>query len=335
MTNTTYALGITAVLCLVSLTNQAQPVLTSSVLPSINHHSIFQNFDAENFNPGPSGANVTWDFSNIVETSKLNVYYKDPNTVIGSSGYPSSNYCITGDGEYKIFYSKSSNNLEHVGSIYTGGSNLHLSNPELVYNFPMGYEDAFLDTFNGYVDWLTIIYDRWGTSKAEADAYGTLILPNKTINNVLRIKTVVFSSDSFGGKWIANITDTLYEWHHPEIVDLLFSYSINTSFSSTVIQTTYNGAYIDSSLVGIDDFSPIRIIHISPNPNNGIFNLQFNESLEDLEVEVRSILGGVVAKYASKYTSSFDVEFEGPSGFYYVSVKSNGKLIGTKKIVKR
>ncbi len=141
--------------------------------------------------PGRSGENVLWDFSNLhAENKNYRLVY---------SGRPDS--IITGtEHRTMYYYSLSGDSL-----LLTGYENpttlMQYQQPELLLRFPVHYGDSTYGHFQGtgqYSNRLQI--QVMGTVRSIADAYGTLILPDKdTLRQVLRVKTI---------KWMAEDTRT-------------------------------------------------------------------------------------------------------------------------------
>ena len=69
--------------------------------------------------------------------------------------------------------------------------NLVYSDPVVKMKYPFSYGEQFIDHFIGvaYVNETSRI-DFFGDNSVSADAYGTLILPDRIIENALRVKSV-------------------------------------------------------------------------------------------------------------------------------------------------
>jgi|GEM_PF-6867800 len=166
-----------ATLCL------AQPTLIKCEKYQPNTVFTHHGCDA-NLNPGNSGPNVTWDYSNMQYTTfttlAINLAYSD-------TTYPDANI------HQLYFYLNTTDtlNLYHkVDSLYTydvAFKRQKYPTPDIFYNgrirtrHNITYLDTTIDSFarKGIGNGRTTII---------ADAYGTLILPTGTFNNVLRVK---------------------------------------------------------------------------------------------------------------------------------------------------
>ncbi|GHV56591.1 hypothetical protein FACS1894182_03450 [Bacteroidia bacterium] len=131
--------------------------------------------------PGRTGANVLWDFSQLeIQNAGYELTYSARgDSIIGTEHR--TNY----------IYGFSNNTLRLLGYENTTTQMQYLQ-PELQKAFPVVYNDSSLSYFQGkgwYGDRLQV--EAMGTIRTHADSYGMMILPNKdTLNHVLRVKTV-------------------------------------------------------------------------------------------------------------------------------------------------
>jgi N-acetylneuraminic acid mutarotase len=72
-------------------------------------------------------------------------------------------------------------------------------------------------------------------------------------------------------------------------------------------------------------------ILVSPNPSNGIFNLQTNGKLNEFNVVISDVLGRKVLSkpFSNSSTIELDISDE-ENGFYYILVNSNGRQFSRK-----
>ena len=74
--------------------------------------------------------------------------------------------------------------------------------------------------------------------------------------------------------------------------------------------------------LGIDDFSSLNNISIAPNPSNGDFAINFNDSFDNAAMTITNMMGSVVYSEAlssvSNSTQNFDLDLN--SGVYIVKV---------------
>lgn len=197
--------------------------------PTITQENYFQlgeqyirlnKFDTElnAFTPGASGVDVVWDFSTMdfnhpsVSEDTITVMepYFTPFFDEESINYNQSNFCLKTDTEpfdlvdndYHYFLLQN-DSLQFIGHWANNGGweqwfySFDDFRTELI--FPMNFQDEFTDYFESSYndlsgsDW----HYQSGESTVVATGYGTFITPdNDTIENVLRVSTVIFTTDS-------------------------------------------------------------------------------------------------------------------------------------------
>jgi photosystem II stability/assembly factor-like uncharacterized protein len=104
------------------------------------------------------------------------------------------------------------------------------------------------------------------------------------------------------------------------------------SNSQLLAATGSDGPYKISLTAGITENINENNINISPNPSEGIFNIQLN-SIENSTIKITNVLGKCVYQniYASE-SIQIDLSVQG-KGVYFVSIKTNKGLIIQKLIV--
>jgi len=163
--------------------------------------------------PGNAGANVAWDFSALRFTGK--------STFRGVREAPASN---SGEGtalllsEEGFDYTSLLTGEELVERSYvhsTRRMTMEYSDPIIKMKYPFAYGQRYSDTFSGVV-----LYN--GSSRTEvegtwsvaADAFGTLILPDRILRNTLRLRTVK-NSLQLGVCGSTQVNVERYYWYAP------------------------------------------------------------------------------------------------------------------------
>ncbi len=147
--------------------------------------------DIQFVDPGHSGANQVWDFTSIQFTEKSPVTAFLPAITEILEEISNSNLSISDDG-YNYFMNSFENGLEELGYVNkTKNMTMVYSNPVLKMKYPFSYGDQFTDNFKGVA-----LFNKdykiefTGDNTVTADAYGTLILPNLILDNVMRVKSI-------------------------------------------------------------------------------------------------------------------------------------------------
>ena len=141
--------------------------------------------------PGSSGLNQEWDFSLMQLTDKNQCSSIQFPIIQKLTGITACNLILAENG-YQYFMNSSENSLEEGGYV---NNDLKLTlvyiDPVVKMKYPFAFGNQYTDHFEGVA-----LFD--GTSKIDvsgdftvsADAYGTLILPDRVIKDVLRVKSV-------------------------------------------------------------------------------------------------------------------------------------------------
>ena len=184
--------------------------------------------------PGNSGANVTWDFTNIIISTSSHVEFVNPSTTPHGANHPTSNLALDyGTGDYE-YYITSSSSLERIGA-YASSVNIPYSNGQSIVEFPLSYQGSYNDSFAATFT-SGVPFNRAGTVQGTADAYGTLILPSGTIINALRVKYEENYQDTYNpgtGPQTITYTSEIYIWYAPGYSFPVFSLTTFTSSQGT------------------------------------------------------------------------------------------------------
>ncbi len=148
--------------------------------------------DMQYVDPGNSGPNQVWDYSQIQLTEMNKVTSFQPITSDKTQNNANANLSILDDG-YDYLMRLTDNSLEEVGYINkTKNMTMVYSDPVLKMKYPFSYGDHYSDAFTG----VAMFNDNYridftGEHSFHADAYGTLIMPNNLIlENTMRVKSV-------------------------------------------------------------------------------------------------------------------------------------------------
>lgn len=128
--------------------------------------------------------------------------------------------------------------------------------------------------------------------------------------------------------------------------DSLIVHGVPVSISGTYIDTLHTAGGCDSILVlnltvlqicptGIENIGADAMkMKLLPNPNNGLFTLEFNEAVKH-EIQITNIIGSVLTKLESSAAQlQFDLSNE-PSGVYFVSATQNGQKKQIRFVIQR
>ena len=254
--------------------------------------------------PGNAGPNQIWDFSKVQFTGKSPVSAIQTANLPRMEGAGDYNLSLLENG-YDYFMNSSENGLEEHG--YSNPDlklTLKYSDPVVKMKYPFAYGAQFTDHFIGiayYSETNTI--DFFGDNVVSADAFGTLILPDRVIDNTLRVKSTK-TGLQVNMCGTTNISITKYNWYATGYRYPVVSISIVENTPSVgaaqIIKTAYlttqqptksgstGGTNIASKLIE----NPPVSVSISPNPftDQLTYNYFLNEQMS-VSIELYNISG--------------------------------------------
>lgn len=166
---------------------------------------------------GPSGANVTWDFSSYNSTGTFQYIHQNPGFTPYFSEFPNADvarqHSVTNVYEY---FTSDTNSLELLS--FRGSDEWTVfSDPWQYISYPITYPDSMVDQQVSLIAFAnpTDTVKRTATTAIKIDGYGSLKLDYITLTGVLRMKQVVDFSDSSYNFVTVNGTEEYYWWWAP------------------------------------------------------------------------------------------------------------------------
>lgn len=331
---------LTLFLLLISVTLNSQVTLTFQ-----NHAYVLGDrhdfFLTQKVDEGKSGADVTWDFSDLVTTANLTSYMVDPLTTEKGTMIPKANLALIENDN--VFYFRV--NRDAVLQYGSSGacSVTMLGEPFQKVRFPFAYGDKIQGNFNGTIQNGENYSDMSGSFSIEGDAWGALILPNGFYKNTLRVKQSRIIKYAEGNE----LKETTYRWYSSNVrYPLLVIIKYENNGTNSVTQVAYNAHYPLENPKNNEERKTMKLmgdlkLDVSPNPFmeqvRVNFHLDYTTSMTfellNNSGTVVSILQPAVKKDAGTYSEILQVPESMPIGTYYLKV-TYGKLVVVKKIVK-
>lgn len=287
---------------------RAQPTITNSEDFEIGTVLMFQKCDTIGVNAGNPGENQTWNFSNLISLpDTATEWILDPSTTTNGNLFPTSNLVVKVSNGQFTYINKTIDENNIVGFIDTTSAfpaTLY-PNPMLIAKRPLNYGIIVTDTFtlSGSPALGVITFD--------PDAYGTLILPNGTYNNVLRVKI------SQVHPWF---TYVIYVW-----------FDGITKSAILKIDNQPNVEYLLSETVlGITEIKKQKTFNFFPNPTSNQFSF---ESENQGELSIRNLNGKVISKtfIRDKQTNISTANFT--PGVYFIVFTTENYMTKPKKLI--
>ncbi len=135
--------AICHILILVSFNAFSQIEISSSDIQP-NFGDTFRVILNEFVNPGDSGENVVWDFSNMTAINSYRLEIKDPNKTSYGSDFPDASIVWYNQGNYS-YLNYNSNEQSINGLVSSTNVKFTYTNPEDLLRFPVKYEQEYKD----------------------------------------------------------------------------------------------------------------------------------------------------------------------------------------------
>jgi len=221
MGNKFFLAVLTLGLCFGAIQNgSAQITITKSNMPTAGQ-SIIYSTSNDSIDVSATGADTTWDFSQITPVSQDTYKYVSPSSAsilytLQFSGDAALNIKIAGlKGAYEFFKTSATQYTSQGLGITLPVVNLPTSipytNPDVIYNFPLKYGNtADSASFYGSTTITTFTIKFAGKRTNIIDGWGKVITPYKTYN-CIRVKSIVKEVDSLAGQGI-NRDRIEYKW---------------------------------------------------------------------------------------------------------------------------
>lgn len=258
-----------------------------------NNSHILRSGDEHYFNicnnteEGPSGPAQIWDFSELETQSQLTSSMYQPDKTPNTFDIPEAN-AVLEEFDTQFFFRTSPNMIEQYGTVSKNNTISKYNKPFVKMIFPFSYGDVYSGDFSGTVEGNNNYQANFtGTYTLKADAYGTLILPNKTYHHVLRIKT--YKEQCFNNSE-CNCGTISYKWYAKNIrYPVLTIIKTNSSSGERVIRTAYYSKIKEPKAE--EENNPLWDESIQakfyPNPFDNEFNIDYQLAVDsDITIEV-------------------------------------------------
>lgn len=325
----------------------AQPTITSASNPQIGQSWDAVLSDPVGFDPGPGGANQSWNFANLDTAEAPALFTFEVLAPTGNplaSDFSSATHIIYWKiFGFELYQYELSDQSERVtlGGVSWDPSDSSLLNKTLytdnddALKYPLTYQDSYTFSSRQEVSGFgfTAVYGIEGT--VTADGYGSLTTPAGTFTDVLRfrVQRIRIDSSFFVGQ---KDTAVQYIWMQEGNATALLVYETTTSEDEepSLNWTSPNNAN------GI--FGPLaekeKEINIFPNPGSSNFQLELSDfSLhEDIQIEVLDLQGKLLYEKEMRNNGniiSLSLADFSP-GIYQISLRDAEGNWARKKLIK-
>ncbi|RYD83072.1 MAG: T9SS type A sorting domain-containing protein [Sphingobacteriales bacterium] len=305
---------LSSFLCALCTFAFAQPQITSSkMLPfgaKMRYKYVQNTYDIDTT---IQGANVTWNFSNLINSSdpEINMQIADPAKTPYGSSFPDANYVRIEDNNYRYF-NLSSSKFQRVGSYTTKASKF--SDPQVEMVYPLTYGSTNNDTWNNS----NSSFDG-GTYDYKCIGYGKLTTPGGTFNNVLLVRIIVTEGELYELPF--------YAWYNADNGAPVLEYTPGDGFFFDAY-STYQ-ANLNTSI----DKNELALDVIFNNPVQNMLNISLPYANSDLyNYTIINMLGQtVLAGTGMNALMNIDVNAL-PAGTYFLSLNNTKNTSATKRV---
>ena len=297
-------------LCCINV--MAQPILEETTL-NLNGSSNIFTASSNGFTTGGVGANVTWNYSSLILTPNGTSLSAVVTTSPFTSNFPQTNLIVkttTNGTDFYSYYKKNSTKLETLGLATNSALLVNFSpNPQTLFAFPFTYNLTINDTYSTTND--PTADDPFSI---KYDAYGTLITPFGTYNNVFRTKKLDGTFPEFS-------------WYtlNPTLVVL------NVKFGATGVNSVL--FYQQTNLNVTTNYLKLNTT-IVPNPVTDTFIVAVNNSFQDnFNYTILDLSGRIVMQNKTQFNVEINIE-NLEKGTYIIKINSENGIVAQHKIIK-
>lgn len=339
-------------LLLLPLITFAQPTMTVSNEAVTGITLTYSYVDSSTAQPGPSGANQTWNFSSVVPNGLTHVdQWLTPASTPYAASFPGSNLVqqtsdTAGNTIYLYHTTSSSMTVLNGMAMNLNGAPVmfNYSNSEILRQYPATYNSTLSDNFTGMFSMIagpiTINNYRSGTYSYTADAYGTLITPSGTFTNTLRgkIRQVITDSIVYAGlplpAEIIHQYSTSYFWACTNAGFRLYQFYIgyDTIITSTSTVITKSVSFQNTTTGITESLHQSSELSISPNPASDMAVIHVpNLTAQSLIFTLYDVKGSQLFTQVVEVTASGDFQYALPvknlsAGIYHLRIIGENNL---------
>ncbi len=303
-----------------------------------NHHFIIAD---NNLSEGVAGSNVTWDFSALTSNSDLTSHMLKASDTPAGKDIEDANTVIQ-EWESKFYFKVSKDKVEEFGVAACGNSIIEYDEPFVKMVFPFRYGDVYEGTFSGNSTNASSQTPILGSYRLELDAYGTLILPNGTVKNVVRLKEI--RSEAFGN--CGGVNNITYRWYCKKVRYPLLTVIESVNGDKTqIVRVAYYGD-LEKNLKSTDEESSDLLMNeeitlsTQPNPYSTSFTLNYNlPKSAQVRIDIIDNTGKLVNTLVNTSQESGAYSYEVLAaekgmqpGLYYLKILVNEQLLNYKVI---
>ncbi|HEY6162985.1 MAG TPA: T9SS type A sorting domain-containing protein [Bacteroidia bacterium] len=327
---------------------QAQITITSNDIAAIGKVIKQANDTLPTVAPGPSGANVTWNFTALNNHYLDTLTFTNPAWTPNGNQFPTSNLAVNFGSQgttYALLNSSTFNILGQAGTFNAMPLVIKDNPVEVLIQFPSTYNSTFTNS-NGYdfkfaytqqpgIDSIRVKHN--STKKSNVNAWGTVTTPLLSNTNCIRQRTfmhnfdTVFAHITFPPGWqvVQNTEDSTvhFAWWANGIGFPLVE--MDSAFDGTISGVTWLQATPTNS--GVSEISNLVDIKVYPNPANTTVYFNF-DGTDASSVSVMDVQGREIGRFlVNTNIESMNVNDLSAGMYFYRVMNDKGQLISRGK----
>lgn len=320
----------------------ANAQLTQANEPNLGSQALFLCDSFVDSYSGVTGTGVTWDYSAMWaypgEMRNLNIL--DASATSHASDFPSSTRAMEIEGLVTTYFNSTATERMSQGFVFTEPSFGEVvatwtSDEEKMMDYPFAYGSSQTDAFSGDLNSSLGLTAATGSVTSEIDGTGTLVLPETTIPNVIRLHII---DSALTNVMIFGDVEVIRD--HYEYYDLASQNEPIFIHSRVLVQQPGGAGYQQEStlvlskyagnFLAVDD-KEAESFSLFPNPSNGLISFTGVNATD--EIKVVSSLGNVV--FNGKMNAANQINLTNlRKGVYFVEVNQNGTSTTHRVVIK-
>ncbi|MGN6566623.1 MAG: T9SS type A sorting domain-containing protein [Flavipsychrobacter sp.] len=221
---------------------------------------------------GNSGASVTWDFSALAPMPDTTTeWIVAPAATAYAAQFPTANLVEKySDGTF-VYARTNTDSSFLVGYLDTvNGYTIRYPDPVLYALRPISYGNIITRAFSNIFRSSSFNFNGNGSCTITADAYGTLILPNGSFPNTLRLTITQTQSDTvIPGGTVTFTTTVSHIWFDDSHTSAL----LKIDSTQTAVGSSKTVQYLLSETTAVPQIISIDLFCFYPNPANDVVNI--------------------------------------------------------------
>lgn len=284
--------------------------------------------------PGTPGAGQSWNYASITVTASPVTWSGTTNS---NTAYSAANVKMTSTAGDNFYFESTAASLKYYGGdIILSGIPVTLTytSPAIYAVYPMALNTATTNMIGGTLVAAGLNGTFSGTCNVMADATGTLSLPGRSFNNVIRVATMqdIRMNVPMAGVSNGTLTQVNYEYYQVGYKQPMFTISTTTVDAPPAISASNNTVltlYSDYLTVNVKETSLTKNnVVVYPNPASGSLNF-VSINNENIVVKLFSLTGSLVKEVSASSAAIINVS-DLQNGLYIYTLTSGEETITGK-----